>query len=135
MSEIDRIALVGHCGPDAAMLKHAVQRVTGEASVELVTDDTQLQRVIQPNALLLVNRVLDGDFAVQQGVALIRELAGRDDGPRFMLVSNFDDAQAEAREAGAYPGFGKHEMGQAAMRDRLHAAMNGEGASPQTDAG
>jgi hypothetical protein len=129
MSEIQRIALVGHCGPDAAMLKHTVQRFANGATVEVVTDDTQLQRVISGDALLLVNRVLDGEFAVGQGVDLIRELAGRAQGPRFMLVSNHEDAQQEAREAGAYPGFGKNDLGQARMQANLEAAMNGEAAS------
>jgi hypothetical protein len=131
MAEIERIAMVGHCGPDAAMLKHAVQRLADGASVELVTDESQLQRVLKPEALLLVNRVLDGAFSLEQGVDLIRELAGRDDGPRFMLVSNFEQSQQQAVAAGAYPGFGKKQLGQPTMRDRLHAAMNG-GANPAT---
>jgi len=126
MSEIKRIALVGHCGPDAAMLKHAVQRVARDATVQVITDDQQLQRAAGSDVLLLVNRVLDGSFSVSNGVDLIRELAGRADGPRFMLVSNFDDAQAEAQQAGAYPGFGKQEVGQNRMRERLEAAKSGE---------
>jgi hypothetical protein len=130
MSEITRIALVGHCGPDSAMLKHAVQRAAPEATVELITEDQQLQRVVKPDALLLVNRVLDGEFSVERGVELIRELAGRPDGPRFMLVSNFDEAQQEAVEAGAYPGFGKQQAGQPAMQQRIEAALNGQ--APQS---
>jgi len=124
MSEIQRIALVGHCGPDAAMLKHTLQRFANGATVELVTDEAQLQRVLTGEALLLVNRVLDGDFSVEQGVMLIRELAGRSDGPRFMMVSNLDEAQRQAEQAGAYPGFGKNDLGGEKMQQRLHAAMS-----------
>jgi len=107
------------------MLKHAVQRVTRHPTVELITDDHQLQRVLTAEALLLVNRVLDGAFSLENGIDLIRELAGRDEGPRFMLVSNFEQSQAEAIEAGAYPGFGKQMAGQPAMQQRLEAAING----------
>jgi hypothetical protein len=127
MSDIQRIALVGHCGPDAAMLKHTLQRFANGATVELITDEQQLQRAIGADALLLVNRVLDGDFALSQGVDLIRELSGRSDSPRFMLVSNHDDAQQQAESAGAYPGFGKNDLGDSKMQQRLDAAMNGQG--------
>jgi len=127
MSEIQRLALVGHCGPDAAMLKHTLKRCANGATVELITDDQQLQRVLVGDALLLVNRVLDGEFAVSEGVTLIQELAGRTEGPRLMLVSNMEDAQQQAEQAGAYPGFGKDDLGDEKMQQRLEAAMAGEG--------
>jgi hypothetical protein len=43
-----------------------------------------------------------------------------------MLVSNHKDAQKQAVDNGAYPGFGKNDLGGEKMQTRLHAAMNGE---------
>ena len=126
MTQVNRIALVGHCGPDAAMLKHTLMRFADGAEVELVTDADRLEQVAGPEALLLVNRVLDGRFEDSGGIELIRALAGRDRPPRLMLISNFAESQAEAQAAGAWPGFGKSELGGETMQARLAAAMNGQ---------
>ncbi len=40
-----------------------------------------------------------------------------------MLVSNHEDAQAEAVAAGALPGFGKASLGQPGMIERVAAAL------------
>ena len=70
-------------------------------------------------ALVLINRVFD--FDSYSGLRYIEELRADD---RFraipvMLVSNFDDAQSEAVQLGAAPGFGKASLGQPAMLERL----------------
>jgi CheY-like chemotaxis protein len=77
-------------------------------------------------ALVLVNRVFDANGA--SGLAFIRELRARTNGAEIpvMLVSNFEDAQREAVEAGALPGFGKAALGQAPMLARLHIVLRPE---------
>jgi len=41
------------------------------------------------------------------------------------LVSNYTDAQAQAVQAGAEPGFGKSSLGQPQMLDRVRAFLGG----------
>ena len=70
-------------------------------------------------ALVLVNRVLDADG--DSGVDLIRQIK-TDETLRttpVLLVSNYADAQKEAVAAGAEAGFGKAELGQPAMLERV----------------
>ena len=105
------VILVGHCGPDAIMLKTAVQRALPEASVELVNDHAALDASLAGDVVLLVNRALDGEFHTGSGgIDLIRHLTESDAGAPMLLVSNFEDAQAEAEAAGAMPGFGKSDL-------------------------
>jgi CheY-like chemotaxis protein len=130
MSETSlRIVLVGHCGPDAFMLRSAVGRAVSGASVEMVSDRVALDRAKEGAAVLLVNRVLDGEFDGLGGIELIRELASAREsgGPAIMLVSNLPEAQAEAEEAGAAPGFGKKDANSELARRRLAQAIAGRG--------
>ena len=81
------VLLVGHCGPDAFMLKSTVERSLEEVAVHMVNDGGLLQERLQESAMLLVNRELDGDFGTRSGVELIRRLAGQGDAPPMLLVS------------------------------------------------
>jgi len=118
-----RVLLVGHCGPDTHMLRSAVRRALPEAEVVSVLT----QKELETNAadLLLVNRVLDGSFETSSGVDLIRKVASRRAGehPAMMLISNYSDAQDEARAAGALPGFGKREVNAQATASLLREAL------------
>lgn len=99
--------LVGHCGPDFQMLKAAISRAVPGAVIHRADDDAAVQAHAGCGAILLVNRVLDGGFDESDGVALIRRLNENPGAPRAMLVSNHADAQRQAQQAGALPGFGK----------------------------
>ncbi len=126
MGERNKVLLVGHCGPDAYMLRSKMRQLFPAATVELVNDDQTLNQQADGQTLLLVNRVLDGAFAVGDGVSLIRQqrAAHNGDGAAAMLVSNFPEAQAQAVAAGALPGFGKAELGTAVTEQRLREAMD-----------
>ena len=105
------VMLVGHCGPDAIMLKTVVQRALPEASVELINDHEALDASLAGDVMLLVNRELDGDFRTGTGgIDLIRHLTESGATAPMLLVSNFEDAQAQAEAAGAMPGFGKSDL-------------------------
>lgn len=120
-----RIVLVGHCGPDAAMLRSAVRGAIPDASFESANDDESLSRAIEGADLALVNRALDGEFSAADGVEVIRQLSSRRGGgrPVLMLVSNYEDAQAQAVQAGAVEGFGKLAMYDDAAKERLRRAL------------
>ena len=124
MPKIKRIVLVGHCGFDSGSLRSLAQQAAPDAEVSMVNDDASLQQVANSDSLLLVNRVLDGRFSTGSGVALISELAKGENPPAMMLVSNYADAQEQAVAAGALQGFGKGEMYQPEVADRLKAAVS-----------
>ena len=118
-----KIALVGHCGPDSYMLRSAVKYAVKDSEVLMITDDNVLTAELaqQSLSLLLVNRVLDGSFEIDGGIELIRRLHITYPDLPIMLVSNFADSQREAEAVGARPGFGKSEIGTAKMREALAA--------------
>lgn len=120
------VALVGHCGPDSWMLQSTVQRVFTGAVVEKINSLSDLEAKLDKLDLLLVNRVLDGNFGTDNGVDLIGNLKQRSDivVPATMLISNFEDAQMEAGKVGAVPGFGKSAVNSDQAAQRLQAAIN-----------
>ena len=128
MAKVKQVVLVGHCGFDSGSLHHAVERVSGGAQVKAINSRTQLDAVLQEDAqpLLLINRVLDGSFDADSGIELVEELAQRDPAPVLMLISNYEDAQADAVQAGALPGFGKGGLNSATFEQRMRAALDGE---------
>lgn len=130
MTTQPRVGLVGHCVPDAYALRSAVGRALPGVEFILINDSDSLADKAGACDLLLINRVLDGDFDDEGGIAMIRRLGvGRAAGarPALMLVSNFPEAQAEAVGAGAVPGFGKTEMNTARGAERLRGAVVGGG--------
>jgi len=131
------ILLVGHCLPDSMALARAVARSAPGARVKRVNSERALQRRLPDAALALVNRALDGRFLDADGVALIARLTARGAGPALMLVSDYAEAQERAVAAGAAPGFGKRELGDARTANRLRAALVGRGqpASPGGETG
>ncbi len=101
------MVLVGHCFPDAAMLRSAIRAAAPDARFESVNDRSRLAAQLAGADLLVINRALDGDFGVADGVELIRERSAVEPGPPMVLVSNYPEAQSAAQAAGALPGFGK----------------------------
>ncbi|MDB5324899.1 MAG: hypothetical protein JWM57_468 [Phycisphaerales bacterium] len=119
-----KIALVGHCGPDSYMLRSAVKYAVKDAELHMITDDGALAALLSGGpAVLLVNRQLDGNFEVYEGVELIRRLHITYPQLSMMLISNFADSQKAAEAAGARAGFGKSEIGTPKMRDALTGAV------------
>lgn len=110
--------LVGHCGPDASMLRSAIRRAVPEATFAEARDEASLGRYRGDGSIWLVNRALDGDFAAADGVELIARESGR---VRSALVSNFPESQAAAVAAGAMPGFGKSSLNSEATARALVA--------------
>lgn len=69
--------------------------------------------------LVLVNRKLDIDYS--DGMEIVRRVVGLPDEqrPPIMLVSNYPEYQEEAVKAGAAYGFGKAELTDPRVHDRL----------------
>ncbi|MBX3359523.1 MAG: hypothetical protein KF745_13970 [Phycisphaeraceae bacterium] len=117
------VLLVGHCGPDAYLLKHAVERAIPGVSVSWANDDESLASASSDSHLVLVNRVLDGSFSAATGHDIVRTLVSAS-GQRatVMLVSNLAEAQAAAVAAGAHPGIGKADVNSEQSQSRLREA-------------
>jgi two-component system, chemotaxis family, chemotaxis protein CheY len=118
-----RILLVGHCGPDSYALRSAVESMVPGAIVEFAPDGDSLRRGLATASLLLINRVLDGDYSSATGLELILDLHRSAPGVPTMLVSNFAEAQEQAIAAGARPGFGKREMYAEETRAKIRDAI------------
>ena len=118
-----KVVLVGHCVPDSFMLKGVIEKAIPGAQVVRANNDAELKREAAGAALLVVNRVLDGEFADEAGFAVVRAFAGG--GTKTMLISNFPEALAEAEKLGAAPGFGKKVAGSEETAKRLKAAVGG----------
>jgi len=116
-----RIVLVGHCGPDVFLLRNAVRRAAPDAEISAVNDERELRERLRDGDVLLVNRVLDGRFDAESGIDLIRSLSSRFP---TLLVSNLEDAQREAVDAGALPGFGKSDLYDGSTRERIGRALD-----------
>lgn len=126
---MNRIILVGHCGPDASYLVMAARKAAPAAEVVRADDEAALASAMAGgtgHVLLLVNRVLDGDFADPTGIELIARVRAAQPAVRAILVSNYPDAQSAAVQAGALPGFGKREIGTPRVLDLIRQAL-GEG--------
>ena len=120
-----KVLSVGQCGFDHSSIARQLRTALG-ASVEAASSQTEALAALRGGGydLVLVNRVFDDDGA--PGLDLIRALKADSalaDLP-VILVSNYADAQAEAEELGALPGFGKAELTTAEARQRLEAALS-----------
>jgi two-component system, chemotaxis family, chemotaxis protein CheY len=122
-----RIVLVGHCGPDTSYLMMAARKAAADAQIVRANADKDLASALAggdgETVLLLVNRVLDGNFADAGGIELIARLRGSHPRVRTMLISNYEDAQRSAVRAGALPGFGKREIGSPKVLSMITSAL------------
>lgn len=123
---LEQILVVGHCLPDTFMLKSKMQQLFPDVNVDSCNSHADLKNKINSSTLLLVNRVLDGAFTNDAGIALIADLAKADEAPKQMLISNFEESQEEAIVQGAIMGFGKAEMGSSETEDKLKKVVLGD---------
>ena len=132
MTEYRQVVLVGHCGPDASLLRSAINRVLHGVNIVAANDSQTLQKRMTGDSVLLINRVLDGDFMLPEGVELIKILSKSPHPPAMILISNYPEAQDHAVAAGALRGFGKTQLYTDAAADILRRAIVRNGTSNGT---
>lgn len=119
-----RVLSIGQCGADHYSLSRTL-REHFDAEVLSADSADEALRMLGSDSfdLVLVNRILDADGSA--GIALIRRMQEDESLRRVpvMLVSNYEDAQREARQAGALLGFGKGSLGHPAMLARLRPLL------------
>jgi CheY-like chemotaxis protein len=119
-----RVLSVGQCWADHSSIARVLGSSFGAEVVAASTQGEALARLRDEKIdLVLVNRVFDADGS--SGLDLIRAIKTHEQAPEVpvMLVSNYDDAQAEAVQAGAVKGFGKAALGQPHMLARLEPLL------------
>lgn len=122
------VVSVGQCGYDNSRIASLVRSI--DPTIGFQTTDTAdetlelLNDLGERAALVLVNRVFDLDGA--SGMALIESIkqpnSGFDEVP-VMLVSNYEQSQAEAISHGALPGFGKAGLNSGDTREKLASVL------------
>jgi two-component system chemotaxis response regulator CheY len=119
-----KVLSLGQCGADHYALS---QFLEGSFQAEVIPAQTfpEALRLLRSDKfdLVLVNRLLDANGAA--GVAFIGQLKQDPDlaATPVMLVSNHGDAQKQAVARGALLGFGKAELGDEEVLDRLRPLL------------
>lgn len=110
----------GNCGPDFNSIRRMAKTNFGASVVQThgVEDTLELLRRKQV-ALVMVNRKLDRDYT--DGLEVIKQIKGDPTvgSVPVMLVSNYDEHQQSAIEAGAVRGFGKLSIDDSDTRELL----------------
>lgn len=98
----------GNCGPDYNSIRKLMQSQFDAVVIQTHGLEDTLEQLAQRKIdLVTVNRKLDRDYT--DGIEVIRGIKAD---PRFakvpvMLITNYEEYQAEAIAAGAVKGFGK----------------------------
>jgi two-component system chemotaxis response regulator CheY len=128
MTDPARVLSVGQCGFDHRSISQSFRKAF-DAEVESASTHAEALEALRakPYDLVLVNRVGDRDGA--KGIDLIQALKAEADlaGVPVMLVSDYPDAQREAVELGALPGFGKSDLGSLAASEDLRRIFENGG--------
>jgi CheY-like chemotaxis protein len=117
---VKRVLDVGQCGMDHGAISRLIERDFGaEVAQAHHLQDALAQLRAGGFDLVLVNRKLDADYS--DGMEVIRQIKAEAAlaATPVMLVSNFAEAQQQAVEAGAEPGFGKAELTAPSTRELL----------------
>ena len=121
-----KVLLVGHCGPDSSYLRMSVRKAVPDVELLSADDGRELTASLEKGVdLVLFNRELGYGYEPDTGVEAIRTLRQTFPEVKMMLVSNYEDAQRSAEQAGAQPGFGKKELGTARVAELLRDALAG----------
>ena len=122
-----RVLDVGQCNPDHATISRLLNE---HFDVEIVRahgeSDTLAELKSGDFDLVLINRKLDRDYS--DGISILETIKSDSTMSHVavMLVSNFPEAQESAVAAGAVYGFGKAELSNPDVVERL-AAILGSG--------
>lgn len=119
----------GNCGPDFNSIRQMVKSKFGASVVQTHgAEDTLTMLREKKIDLVTVNRKLDRDYT--DGMEVIKAIkAAADVGSvPVMLVTNYDEHQETAMEAGCVRGFGKLSIGDEATRQLLEPFLGKDAA-------
>src|SRR4051794_2884939 len=112
------VILVGHCDFDGPRLQKEISAKMPNVNVTRLNDEDEFDRIIKSSdAVLLINREPVG--MDRDGIELVRCACESNGNSHVMLISDYEDAQEEAEELGALPGFGKADIGSPKLVERI----------------
>ena len=127
-----KVLSVGQCGFDHRAIAGVFKSRLGAKVVHAGSfAEAAKALALESYQLVLMNRILDSDGT--SGLEWIRRLKADPalaETP-LMLVSNYPDAQSQAEELGALPGFGKSNLHSDALMQRLKHVLNPVGETPR----
>lgn len=122
-----RVLDVGQCNPDHAAISRLLNK---HFDVDIVRTHGESDTIAALQSgdfdLVLINRKLDRDYS--EGLSILETIKSDSamSHVAVMLVSNFPEAQESAVAAGAVYGFGKAELGNPDVVERLAAILGSE---------
>jgi len=112
---------VGNCDPDHSTLSRMLNERFDVSIDRVMFVGEALEKLAQNPSydLVLVNRLIFADRS--PGIELIRQMQANDalKNVPIMMVSNFEEAQQQAVEAGAVEGFGKDAIFEDSTAEQL----------------
>jgi DNA-binding response OmpR family regulator len=121
-----RVLSVGQCAVDGPRLHHFLRDVLGARVDSADTAAAAVRLAAGPRAirydLVVVNRVLASDGG--PGVDVVAALRAAGCPAPIMLISDLESAQHEAQRRGAIRGFGKSQIDDPVVIDRLRAVVH-----------
>ena len=117
-----KVLNVGQCALDHSNISELL-KTNFDVEIDRANSHDEAVSLAHKNqySLILVNRIYDADGSWGQNT--IEKLCAGGEATPVMLISNYPDAQESAVEAGASPGFGKAQLGDAATVDKLKAHL------------
>lgn len=89
----------------------------------MFVDEARARLAAERYALVLVNRLIFADASPGLPLVDVVQALPPERRPAVMVISNYNDAQAEAVSRGALPGFGKAALGTPAAIARLATVL------------
>ena len=105
-----RVLDVGNCGPDHSTVTQVIRANFEGVTVDKADHAVDALEQLAGNdyKLVMVNRLLDVDGS--PGMDVIESIQKAHSDTPVMLITNFEDHQSAAVEAGCVPGFGKRDV-------------------------
>ncbi|MGI9472959.1 MAG: response regulator [Rubripirellula sp.] len=117
----------GNCGPDFHSIRQMASSQFGASVIQSHgVDDTLKILKKQKVDLVTINRKLDRDYSDGLDVAVAIKSDPETSSIPVMLVTNYDEHQQTAMNAGCVRGFGKLEINEASTREALEPFLGRE---------
>ncbi len=118
-----RILDIGQCDHDHGLLTKLATKVDAQIVRAFTAKDALEKLDTETFDLVWVNRMLDADNSF--GIEIVKKLKSDNKFSHLpvMLISNFDEAQAEAQKHGALSGFGKDHLNEPTTEAAIRSAL------------
>lgn len=121
-----RVLDVGNCGPDHSSIRRFFATHFASIEVDQTHGPNDTIEALRKNQydLVLINRKLDQDYS--DGLEIIKQIKADGDlaDVAIMMITNYEEHQQLAVDAGALLGFGKLELESTETIERVRSALD-----------